>query len=129
MNIKKKIWKVVSRPQGLSASQLSFPSDGTESRTIIQEEHICFTAVQMLKCIILNCGNRPLIVWGVWQTVGDQQCLELIYASTSFSKHFMAIDCNITGLKSMRVHVSDFSGTCMITEDLNKRGTPSCIRD
>ncbi len=54
---------------------------------------------------------------------------ELIYASTSFSKHFMVIDGNTTGLKSMRVHVSDFSGTCMITEDFNKRGTPSCIRD
>ncbi len=53
---------------------------------------------------------------------------ELIYASTSFSKH-LSIDGNTTGLKSMRVHVSNFLGTCMITEDLNKRGTPSCIRD
>lgn len=54
---------------------------------------------------------------------------ELMYPSTSFSKHFMAIDGNATGLKSMRVHVSNFLGTCMIIEDLNKCGTPSCVRD
>lgn len=58
-----------------------------------------------------------------WHSLVSQSCVR-----TSFSKHFIATDVSVIGLKLFKVPLSGFLGIWMMMEDLNMSGTIVCVR-
>lgn len=81
-------------------------ADGTEGRTVVQEEHVDIRS-GVTRCgveLLLPC--RPLISWGGRQTGGCPGPGGLRVKEVIFSRHIMATGVSATGLKSFRLDVS-----------------------